>query len=1050
MSASASDDEESAELPSSSEYEEDSASGSESEESGESDCGSENASESESESDGGKETVNAVKPENKQQQQQRQQQQRAVGKQTRANKINALVFSVKAAASLTEARGRNVDGESNSTTNSMALGTSLGDLNAQSAALQAVGSNEDSFDGTLPLVEVDEAAMAAKYAPKLSGTGVLTTPKKLPSLNRMSTTPTQKSQSPSCRPSSAKTCGTVSAKNSSQSDSEEDATMCDPEDDPEAHKKRQKIKLPHAVRQLVGEAHLLFIDGKHEKALELLHEAVRLAPTCPQLYNTMGCIFEKMKIPQKALDAFMIAAHMMPKDIELWKRLMEMARDLGNKPLLLYCMTKAVAAKPQDFQMVYDRARLLLESGLTDKAISGFRDALALDPTKSEVAIRLAQVFHKEKRIPDAIATLSKHLQTPEDSNKELNMLNMLSELYMAQGEYEKAYNMIHQRYIKVGAELPIQLLVNLGLCKIYMGSITEAVAILDSLHRYSVTENSDLYYCIAEAFMKIGEPEHALGWYHALERNPNLPKNILWVKQAQCLTAASRRQEAITLYEKVVEQYPLLPEPVLALAQQHIENGNFTAAIEVFDNFLRNASKSPNEGDIIRVQVHKGLALFENKQYQEFVQICLPLLRNSLEILNHEVALEKRKKRRTLVRTRRGQRSRREKTKTEPSESFLFVLHKKKKSKKVKAPSSVPSQQVFDSPVPPPPLTTLPTKAITLGPGTPLPTSSLIEATSLTNAQPEIPKQVSTSTIASVTLSAANTTTTSTMESKPTRRKRCKGTKIMQHNLFLEEVGKDAFFDIALKLAKVLVILEESHQAIKLLSDVLKVALLSRAEVYEMRLLLVGIRYNLGDNKGALKSLRPVCLANPNNKSVWNLYTKIVAEGGPEGWKEVNRFIVRSAILHPTSVPLMLLVGHLCLSTAFYGLALAEYLTAYKFFSEEPIINLCIGVTLLHRVMNRCNPNRHYMCIQAFSFLYQYYRLKKGNQEACYNLGRAHHHLGIHHLALHFYEKALEQSSDDPDNDLTKEIAFNIVRILKDTGNHHLARLYTQNYLSF
>ncbi len=44
----------------------------------------------------------------------------------------------------------------------------------------------------------------------------------------------------------------------------------------------------------------------------------------------------------------------------------------------------------------------------------------------------------------------------------------------------------------------------------------------------------------------------------------------------------------------------------------------------------------------------------------------------------------------------------------------------------------------------------------------------------------------------------------------------------------------------------------------------------------------------------------------------------------------------------------------------------------------------------------------------QGFSFLWRYVDLRGHCQESLYNIGRALHQLGLGHLAIHYYEKAL------------------------------------------
>jgi len=54
-------------------------------------------------------------------------------------------------------------------------------------------------------------------------------------------------------------------------------------------------------------------DHRLDDAVELLLEVVRLAPNAPDPYHTLGNIFQVRGDTRKALDFFMIAAHLPPK-----------------------------------------------------------------------------------------------------------------------------------------------------------------------------------------------------------------------------------------------------------------------------------------------------------------------------------------------------------------------------------------------------------------------------------------------------------------------------------------------------------------------------------------------------------------------------------------------------------------------------------------------------------------------------------------------------------------------------------------------------------------
>ena len=62
-------------------------------------------------------------------------------------------------------------------------------------------------------------------------------------------------------------------------------------------------------------------------------------------------------------------------------------------------------------------------------------------------------------------------------------------------------------------------------------------------------------------------------------------------------------------------------------------------------------------------------------------------------------------------------------------------------------------------------------------------------------------------------------------------------------------------------------------------------------------------------------------------------------------------------------------LIGPLCMQGS-YGLALNEYLHAYRHAPQEPLVLLCMGVAILNQVMHKKVPDRNRAVLQAFAFL--------------------------------------------------------------------------------
>uniref|UniRef100_A0A224YNC0 General transcription factor 3C polypeptide 3 (Transcription factor C subunit 4) n=1 Tax=Rhipicephalus zambeziensis TaxID=60191 RepID=A0A224YNC0_9ACAR len=156
------------------------------------------------------------------------------------------------------------------------------------------------------------------------------------------------------------------------------------------------------------------------------------------------------------------------------------------------------------------------------------------------------------------------------------------------------------------------------------------------------------------------------------------------------------------------------------------------------------------------------------------------------------------------------------------------------------------------------------------------------------------------------------------------------------------------------------------------------------------------------------------------------------------------NRFCLRQVYKQPHSVPLGLLNGHNALVSGTYKHALGEYVQLLKKVGEEdPLLLLCAGLSLVHISCQKFSARRHWLLVQAMSFLDRYMHARP-SQEALFNMGRALQQLGFPHLALNMYQRALDTPpavQGMPEVfDLRCEIAFNMSLLYQHSGNTELA----------
>ncbi|EFX00630.1 sam domain containing protein [Grosmannia clavigera kw1407] len=187
-----------------------------------------------------------------------------------------------------------------------------------------------------------------------------------------------------------------------------------------------------------------------------------------------------------------------------------------------------------------------------------------------------------------------------------------------------------------------------------------------------------------------------------------------------------------------------------------------------------------------------------------------------------------------------------------------------------------------------------------------------------------------------------------------------------------------------------------------------------------------------------------------------------------------------REAGLDPTGadaaagldVCLLVTYGHILFASASYHFALNYYQRALAVDPGSPAISLCIGLSYVHWALKRQAENRQYLLMQGLGFIFRYVGRRTcseagsnprsaihARREACYNVARTYHLLGLHALAAEYYGKVLAETGDDEAvtgkdgelelrPDLRTEAAYNLRTYYLLAGNQKAAMAIARTYL--
>lgn len=158
-----------------------------------------------------------------------------------------------------------------------------------------------------------------------------------------------------------------------------------------------------------------------------------------------------------------------------------------------------------------------------------------------------------------------------------------------------------------------------------------------------------------------------------------------------------------------------------------------------------------------------------------------------------------------------------------------------------------------------------------------------------------------------------------------------------------------------------------------------------------------------------------------------------------------------------PKNLFILAMLGHISLISGSFMFSVLCYNEAIKIAPEHPLLLLCLGISLLHRAMQRVSENRQLETIQGISFLFKYLSVRKKSNnvefemEANYNIGRAYALLGLNHLAIMHFEKVLslkDSLEDKKAQDVSMEAAYNLVILLNESGSFIKSREILQKYI--
>lgn len=872
-------------------------------------------------------------------------------------------------------------------------------------------------------------------------------------------------------------------------------------------------RLDPQVEQLISHASAAYSKQEYRLAIDLCEEAIKMDGQAKQALVLLAVIYEELNDPEKALIAKILVMHLDKRNKDGWVEVAQLSREAGQFGQALVFYTRAAKLDEQDWEIRFERAMVFNEAGQPGRALENLRrlrrnyfHIIADEDVKKSIILETAQIMDSTGRRIEAINMyediFAKNQSQDEDgSSADVQFhwleLNILSELYYKEREYQRAIRAIKTKArwilgrgeevwwdaIKDDSEydaarrpavpkfrtsafkddpdryqLPIDIRARLIYCRLKEGDFKEARIHILYLKMLDINELHDLYYSVGEALEEAGLWTDALEIFEQLESvfhdAPPLLTHI-----AKCHTLVSQYSdgpsENINRAEEYYERAINIGANDESYLESHIESMIGLAEIYGATNRTEEAKDLVHRVyELRKYSKERSRLLQEGATQNERAHLAL--------IPNPE--LKKRPLNRRL-------------TKEEKAEA-------EKKAVRTAEEQYLKLQRYQDG----------------VDKGNPISISEWINAASVLvdmfcSTKRFFPANKG-KIFGGLKVNRANKKKISG-EDNLDERLAFLDTQIQENELAesdddshdetsvsnqFRSISFDDWFTIFVQYA-LLVAPDDPELAYLVLRSARNVSVLhtdSEAQDEILSLVHVSCAVISKDFASSSEVVRQYINSHQFSNDAYRLYGAVLSSGNIASdiynsnnnqkfflrhlkaidslvsGKQVSGAarIVDSNFTMDQENPLFLtLYSHIMLLGRSYVLSLHYLLRAHALAPKDSMILMTLGIVYIHRAMQRLTVNRHYQILEGFSFLIDYYQIRKSHghgeaQEAAYNLGRAFHMLGLNTLATVYYEEVLRIDGVDAVHDLRKEAAYNLSLIYTISGNGRLARAIVDEYL--
>lgn len=311
-------------------------------------------------------------------------------------------------------------------------------------------------------------------------------------------------------------------------------------------------------------ANSAFLDEQYEQAISYAKEVCRISPGVHDPLHLLGLIYETAYNDYaKALNYYFIAAKFLKTDVNLWKHVGQIAQNLKDYDLAVYCYRRVVhPSKSVEFdeEVAYELACIYVKRLDFPRAQLYFSKLLSRHPGDAYLGRELAKCEYKLNHYDRAISVLESCVGESR-TGVDWDLIAMLCGLQLQEGHADKCFEVLTR--LCAGDDplkiLPANVLSRYAAAKISLAhkDADDFVdSVLDTLKCDQITreESVKLHMGMADAYLRAHSPRRALLIYKIVEcEQSRSQKSEFWIRIAKCHIQLRQYDEAATFLEAVI-----------------------------------------------------------------------------------------------------------------------------------------------------------------------------------------------------------------------------------------------------------------------------------------------------------------------------------------------------------------------------------------------------------------------------------------------------------------------------------------------------------------